>query len=165
MGIKDWFRQRLSESREALDTQLPPTSIRKGGGPAQEDREDSGEAAGLDFRTAIEAHQRWKSRLLERLEGRSDEKLDWRVVCRDDQCPLGQWLHGAGAAKLGEQPLFQALRGTHADFHHAAGEIVQLADGGETGRATEELQRGRYARLSLKVQGQLAQLYLQATGG
>lgn len=165
MGIRDWFRQRLSESRDALDTQPPPARTgrpgaqARGGGPADE----SGSVAGLDFRSAIEAHQRWKSRLADWLEGRSDEPLDWRAICRDDQCPLGKWLYGPGATSLGGHALFHTLRDTHADFHQAAGEIVRLAEAGDRSQAAETLQRGRYVRLSLRVQGQLAQLYLQAT--
>ena len=43
---------------------------------------------------AINAHIHWKIRLEKYLDGTSEEKLDPKLVSRDDQCKLGKWIHG-----------------------------------------------------------------------
>ena len=53
----------------------------------------------FDFDKAIEAHRQWKVRLRKAISGR--DTLDSDTICRDDQCPLGKWIHGPGGAQWG----------------------------------------------------------------
>lgn len=73
MGMLDWFKQ-IAGGREAA---LP-------------DEEGSAELAGLDFKTAIDAHMKWKVRLEAVIDGRSEETLEVAVVSCDNRCTLGQ---------------------------------------------------------------------------
>jgi methyl-accepting chemotaxis protein len=51
-------------------------------------------------------------------------------ICRDDRCPLGQWLHGPGGAQWGSRPTFVALLERHAAFHVAAGDVARRINAG-----------------------------------
>lgn len=122
--------------------------------------------AGLDFHQAIEAHQGWKLRLQAVVEGRSQEQLDPRVIGRDDQCLLGQWIRGAGARQFGGQRKFADLRTRHAYLHLCAGRILALAQAGQKGAAVTELgPTGEFARLSRDVTSDLAALFLRLNRG
>lgn len=117
------------------------------------------EAAGLNFRTAIEAHQKWKIRLRAVIDGTSEETLLPEVVSRDDQCVLGKWIHGTGGQQFGEDHQFKRLQHWHAHFHVCAGHVLTLAQSGETEAAMKDLNKGHYAKASMKVVQDLAQMY------
>lgn len=112
----------------------------------------------LDIVSAIEAHVRWKIRLEAHINGTSTENLDPEVVCKDDQCVLGKWIHGEGRAKYDGEPLFASLKKVHADFHQAAADVIRKANGGDKPGALEMLQEGRYAKCSYAVKTELARL-------
>jgi hypothetical protein len=116
---------------------------------------------GLNFLDAIAAHQKWKSRLASQVAGTSTEKLDYRMICRDDQCVLGKWINGPGSDSYGSFPVFSRLKMTHAQFHVAAGAIVRLVDEGKTKEAHTALRLGEYSQHSIKVQGLISSLYLE----
>ena len=122
--------------------------------------DDADEVEGLNFRTAIEAHQRWKARLADYLAGTSTEQLDRQVISRDDQCALGKWIHGPGGHHFREMEGFHHLQERHAHFHVCAGKIVGLAQDGRKDAALQELQTGEYGRISIEVVRDLAKLYL-----
>lgn len=122
----------------------------------------SAEVGGLNFMDAITAHQKWKTRLSNYLAGTSSEKLDYRQVCRDNQCVLGKWINGPGGELYGHMPVFSQLKMAHGQFHLAAGSIVQLADEGHTEDARVAL-RQDYSKHSVKVQGLISTLYIEAT--
>lgn len=82
---------------------------------------------------AIAAHSAWKLRLRQFVDGRGD-KLDSKVVGRDDACPLGQWLHGDGRAHA-TRPEFERLVKEHAQFHKTAGDVVRAVEMGSKARA------------------------------
>ncbi len=117
------------------------------------------EAEGLNFRTAIEAHQKWKVRLRAVVDGQSAETLDPSVVARDDQCVLGKWLHGAGGAKFARDAQFVGLKTKHAYFHVCAGQVLSLAQSGAKEKADRELSSGSFARASQEVVMDLAQMF------
>lgn len=98
--------------------------------------------AELDIDTAISAHENWKNRLLAVMEGRSEERLDPAVVCLDDRCDLGRWLHGKGQERLGRYPAFSVLVSRHQFFHREAAEVLSLAQAGEQAKAEQRLQSG-----------------------
>lgn len=95
-------------------------------------------ARGLDIEAAIEAHRRWRQRLRAQLlpqehdpDGAAGLPLQREQACRDDNCPLGQWIHGRGRARLGTFPGFTALQAHHRMFHHVAGNVLALEEAGK----------------------------------
>jgi methyl-accepting chemotaxis protein len=84
--------------------------------------------ADFNFDSAIDAHRQWKVKLRSAIANK--EKLDADKICRDDQCPLGKWLHGAGGTQWGGRPRFVSLVDKHAAFHRAAGEVARNINAG-----------------------------------
>ncbi len=95
--------------------------------------------AEIDIDTAITAHESWKQRLHNYLDGQSSEELKPEVVCLDDRCELGQWLYGTGKMRLGGYPAFSVLVARHKYFHVQASTVVALAQAGEKDKAGQTL--------------------------
>lgn len=95
--------------------------------------------AELDIDKAIAAHENWKARLQKRLDGTSDEVLDPAVVCLDNRCDLGKWLHGPGNKRLGHYPAFTVLIARHQYFHQQAGTVVAQTQAGDVDGAQKTL--------------------------
>jgi hypothetical protein len=119
------------------------------------------EVAGLNFKSAIDAHLKWKTRLRAVIDGTSEEKLDPQVIAMDNQCVLGKWIYGAGGEKFGTYPHFKTLRAEHAKFHRCASSVLELALAKKTQEAMKEIDSGEYRYVSLKVTGELAQLFVE----
>jgi methyl-accepting chemotaxis protein len=81
------------------------------------------DARAFDFDQAIEAHRHWKVKLRQAIA--EHQHLDADKICRDDQCPLGQWVHGPGGTLWGTRPTFVELLKKHAQFHQSAGEVAR----------------------------------------
>lgn len=81
----------------------------------------------LNFQEAIQAHLKWKIRLKDYVNGSSTEKLDSSVICQDDKCQLGKWIHGPGHSH-DSNPTFNILKKEHALFHKAAGAIISAVE-------------------------------------
>lgn len=113
--------------------------------------------ADLDIQVAISAHENWKNRLQAYLEGTSTEVFDANVVCFDDRCDLGKWIHGSGKAKMGHYPGFTALMSHHKMFHFAASNVVALQSRGKTAEA-DVILKGQFAQFSKSVVGDLSAL-------
>ena len=111
----------------------------------------------LDIDAAIFAHENWKVRLDTYLAGRSTEDLRPEVICCDDRCDLGRWIHGTGRKRLGSYPGFTALTEHHRMFHYAASNVVSLAQAGKSAEA-ERMLTGLYAQKSSAVLGALREL-------
>ncbi|CAD5374589.1 Methyl-accepting chemotaxis sensory transducer [Rubrivivax sp. A210] len=111
--------------------------------------------AGFDFDQAIDAHRQWKVKLRSAIAGH--EKLDADKICRDDQCPLGKWLHGDGGQRWGGRPRFVELMDKHAGFHRAAGAVALTINSGRYEQA-ERLMGGDsdFSRASIAVSTALA---------
>ncbi|HWI84173.1 CZB domain-containing protein [Ramlibacter sp.] len=123
------------------------------------------EAGGLDFRSAVDAHQQWRLRLQAVVEGRSREQLDPRLVGRDDQCALGKWIQGDGARRFRGQRHFAELRARHAYFHVCAGRALVLAQSGHREAAAAEIgPTGEFTRLSRELLRELTSLFLRIRG-
>ena len=106
--------------------------------------------AELDVDAAINAHERWKARLMDYLEGRLPVGLDPAVIRRDDYSALGRWLHGVGADVLGHHPAYPLLMARHRYFHEQAAEMVQWAQQGEWDHVVAVL-NGRYRFASNQI--------------
>lgn len=154
MGLMDWFK---SLARGSQDANAPVVEAPK---------DDQGaEIAGLNFKTAVDAHMKWKVRLESYINGTSTEQLQVAVVCRDDQCPLGKWIYSTGGERFGFAETFVEMKSRHADFHRCASEVLASAQAGEREKAMNLLTRGDYVRNSEKVKSLLARLFVIAAEG
>lgn len=104
----------------------------------------------INIMDAISAHVKWKVRLQDYLNGTSTETLDPMVICRDDQCTLGKWIHGPALQHFHDQDAFHALRADHAQFHFIAGNVVKKMQDNDPAGA-DALMEGDYARTSRRV--------------
>jgi hypothetical protein len=111
----------------------------------------------INLMEAAQAHIVWKLRLLRYLDGSSTEQLDPAVVCRDDQCKLGVWIHGIGQSHFGSEAAFQVMRADHAIFHQHAGQIVRYSQVKKLDEA-RALLNGKYRQVSYKVVMALTEL-------
>ncbi|SJM91873.1 CZB domain-containing protein [Crenothrix polyspora] len=119
------------------------------------------ETVGLNFISAIEAHQNWKKRLTSVVDGSSAETLQVEVVSRDDQCLLGKWIHSTGTQKFSSLVQFEQLQKNHAHFHSCAGKVLHLAQTQDKSTALAELKDGHYAQASQQVIRDLVAVYTQ----
>ncbi|RDI95652.1 hypothetical protein DV704_05060 [Meiothermus sp. QL-1] len=110
MGLLDWLRGWRGGNAHPL----PALS--------QEEREFHG----LDVQAVLEAHLAWRKRLEAALAGEHPVP-ELSVIVRDDQCTLGQWIHGPAArSTLALHPEFAQLREAHRRFHLCAARVVQV---------------------------------------
>ncbi len=105
---------------------------------------------GLDIQTAMIAHENWKLRLQAYLEGTSTEQFSPEVICFDNRCDLGQWIHGKGQAHLGNFAGFTSLLEHHKMFHYAASNVVALSQAGKEVEAHKMLE-GSFSAFSKAV--------------
>lgn len=122
----DFLRRFLGVSAPNAGAQAGPA----GGAIALASPPEDSVPAELDVDAAINAHERWKARLMDYLEGRLPVGLDPDVIRRDDYSALGRWLHGVGADVLGPHPAYPLLMARHRYFHEQAAEMVQWAQQG-----------------------------------
>ena len=142
----DFFRRFLGVSVSNAGAQAGPAD-----GPiALASPPEDSVPAELDVDAAINAHERWKARLMDYLEGRLPVGLDPDVIRRDDYSALGRWLHGVGADVLGHHPAYPLLMARHRYFHEQAAEMVQWAQQGEWDHVVAIL-NGRYRFASNQI--------------
>jgi methyl-accepting chemotaxis protein len=111
---------------------------------------DHAEVSDFDFGQAVEAHRAWKVRLRQAIAEQT--QLDADTICRDDQCPLGRWLHGPGGSRWGTRPMFVRLVDQHARFHQAAGSVARLINAQKFTDAERAINSGsEFSRLSTEV--------------
>lgn len=106
--------------------------------------------AEIDIDTAIAAHENWKLRLQNYLNGNSTENLQPDVICLDDRCDLGKWLHGPGGQRLGKYPAFSVLVARHKYFHVQASTVVAMVQVNDKDQASKVLE-GSYRHASNQV--------------
>jgi len=150
MNLRDFFQE-----RKASTDKLPPSLSVPGA------IDEHARIGCLDFVAAIEAHRKWKARLTDFIEGRSEETLDPAVICQDDKCALGKWIHGEGKTFCGHLPRFHQLKADHAEFHIHAAEVVRLAQKGHSVQAMKYALEGPFSEYSLKTQFSLSRLYAE----
>ena len=120
----------------------PPPPVDFDNSIRQDSRTAQTVLASLDIDAAINAHERWKARLMDYLEGRSTETMDPDVIRQDHRSALGNWLHGVGAATMGHQAAFPLLMARHQYFHEQAANMIELAQQGEWDKAVQVLNGG-----------------------
>jgi len=111
----------------------------------------------INIMDAINAHIRWKVRLEKYLDGSSEEKLDYEIVSRDDQCALGKWIHGSALRHFHDDEGLKILREDHAQFHLIAGKVVSNVQANNMDVAAS-LMKGEYSDASRKVVRALTEL-------
>ena len=109
----------------------------------------AGSEMGVDAATAS-AIAAIRLRISIATDGRSQEDLRPEVICLDDRCDLGKWLHGPGRERLGKYPAFTVLVARHKYFHIQASSVVALAQTGEREKA-QSLIDGAYRHASNQV--------------
>jgi hypothetical protein len=115
---------------------------------------------GIDIMDAINAHVKWKMRLDKYVNGTSEEMLDPNIICRDDQCTLGKWIHGSAYEYFQGDEGFRTLRDDHASFHLVASKVVMLVQE-QNKSAAETLLKTEYMAASRKVVHDLTELSKQ----
>lgn len=153
MGMLDWFKGIVGGDKNTAE-------------PAAVAADNAGaELAGLNFKTAVDAHMKWKVRLESYIGGTSTEQLKVELVCRDDQCPLGKWIYDKGGEKFGFSETFFDMKAHHALFHRSAGDVLAAAQAGDATGARKLLHGGDYVKASERVKMLLARLFVMASEG
>jgi Chemoreceptor zinc-binding domain len=117
----------------------------------------------INIYQAVEAHLAWKRRLDDYLAGRSAEELKPEVICQDNLCVLGKWIHGPGKTRLGEYQLFRQLIDEHSKFHYHASKVVAAHQAGDQALATKLMQED-FLKQSKKTVACLAKLHAEVEG-
>jgi hypothetical protein len=154
MGMLDWFKGIVQGGDKAAAAMPEPGADDKGA-----------ELGGLNFKSAIDAHLKWKVRLESYINGTSTEQLNVAVVSRDDQCPLGKWIYDKGGEKYGFSETFFDMKAHHAHFHRCAGGVLAAAQAGDTATATKLLSSSDYLKASERVKMLLARMFMIASDG
>ncbi len=163
MGMLDWFKALAGgRAAEAPVVAAAPAAGASAAVAPADDRE-AGVIAGLNFKSAIDAHMKWKVRLEHRIKDDNHEKLQVEMVSRDDRCQLGQWIHGPGGERFGHLREFQEMKMEHARFHLSAGDVLACCLAGDKEGARDKLRAGDYTRASERVKLHLARLYVQVS--
>lgn len=153
MGFVSWVSNLLG-----LDSNRPAAG-------AVANKTEPDEIEGLNFRTAVDAHQIWKNRLHNFITGKSQEKLDANIIARPDKCVLGKWMTQIGDERYSGEKLYQNLQTAHAQFHHNASLVLTTAQSGNQKLALQMLERGDYQVSALRVVSLLARLYHRCQDG
>ena len=111
----------------------------------------------INIYDAVLAHRAWKKRLIDYLEGNSNEDLQPSKICKDNLCVLGKWIHSNGKVQFGQEPTFTKLVDEHANFHVQAAKVVEAHQDGKTDLAHEIL-TGGFEEQSKKTVNCLAKL-------
>lgn len=117
----------------------------------------------LDFQKWIAAHRDWRRRLVAFIDGQSTEPLDETVICCDDRCDLGKWIHGNGKQFYEGENSFRQLRDDHAAFHRAAGDVVGKYKANDERQARRTL-NGEFELRSMQVIAGLEKLERRVKG-
>lgn len=161
MGLLNWFKA-IASGREEAEP-IPHVKEAPSATPGDTADADSGMVAGLDFKSAINAHMAWKVRLEKCIGGTNEEDLQVETVSRDDLCVLGKWIHSVGGQKFGHLREFQEMKMEHMRFHLGAGDVLSCCLAGDKEGAAEKLKSGDYSRASSRVKLHLSRLYVQLT--
>ncbi len=117
----------------------------------------------FSFGDAINAHIKWKIRLVDYINGKSNEELEVDKVSCDDKCDLGRWLYGPAIAHA-RLPEYKDLKSSHAAFHRSVGDIVQCVHDHHHDEATGKL-GGEFFQLSNQTVRAIKSLQYKVEGG
>ncbi len=89
----------------------------------------------FDIDAAIEAHNQWKSRIQNLLNGKEHITVD--QVTTHLQCKLGKWYYEEGQAQFKSNFHFQELGSAHEKLHTVLKDVVRLYNDGRKNEARE----------------------------
>ena len=138
------FFSRLLRLREQDPATLETTwALEANGSELVLDAESSATLmAEIDIDAAMAGHERWRLRLQDLVNGRSQEVMRPEHICHDDRCDIGRWLYGSGRESLGRYPAFDMLVARHRYFHLLAADVVTAFQAGEQQKAVQLLNGG-----------------------
>jgi hypothetical protein len=156
MPLRAFFSNLLNRSApsDAPPSDLPPLDSKLA---------EQAEVQGLNFYSAIQAHQSWKRRLIQYAQGETNEAIDIERLRCDTCCELGDWLHTRAQVPRRYFGVFERLIEDHAQFHRVAAAVAEQVQEGQRQLAMQAITRGEFARQSAKVVGALSELYLALT--
>lgn len=125
------------------------------------EEEAQGELAGLNLKQVMDAHNAWKGRLQQVLDGTSTEQLDIATVSADCNCFLGKWIYGEGKTLYGRMREYEDVRKAHAEFHVHAGEVLTQHLLGNQ-EESERILNTKFRSASNRNQLQLVRLFTAA---
>ena len=103
-----------------------------------------------NIRTAINAHGQWKLRLKQAI-ATGNITDNPRDVALDTKCDFGQWMHGSTLTpEIKASKPYIVIKRLHAEFHTCAGEILSLAESGNTQKA-EAVMKSDFNDLAKKL--------------
>lgn len=115
----------------------------------------------MNLDNAVQTHAQWKTRLRSAIA--KHETLDLITLSRDDQCELGQWLHGEGKARYGLLKAHADCVHKHLAFHREVTKVARSVNAkqfdtveGQLGPASD------YAKASSALSVSFLQLRKQA---
>jgi methyl-accepting chemotaxis protein len=112
---------------------------------------------------ASKAHDQWKTRLIDYMNGRHKETINHADAASDHKCDLGKWIYGEGK-QHGHRKEFRELKDAHAHFHQSVGEIVESVAARNLDKA-KFLLGGDFSRRSKETHAAINQLSRVLSGG
>lgn len=94
-----------------------------------------------EIRSAIAAHGQWKQKLRRAIDTGESESTPERVS-QDNNCAFGKWLHTRIDPSEKASPHYKEVVSLHAEFHKAAGHVLDLALNGEKDQASKLISLG-----------------------
>jgi methyl-accepting chemotaxis protein len=108
------------------------------------------------------AHAKWKTRLIDYMNGRHKEPINHADAASDHKCDLGKWIYGEGK-QHSHRKEYRDLKETHAHFHQSVGEIVGCIEERNIEKA-KFLLGGEFSRKSKDTQIAIDQLSRAISG-
>lgn len=112
---------------------------------------------GLNVKSALDAHCKWRDRLVAMING-LDESFPIDKASVDNECDLGKWLHSVGTSKYGDLPEFIQLMDSHRMFHSCVKEVVDILK--NQGFEAARLELGtNFQKVSAQVQNDIINFF------
>lgn len=108
---------------------------------------------GLNVKSALDAHCKWRDRLVAMING-LDESFPLDKASVDNECDLGKWLHSVGTSKYSDLPEFIQLMNSHRLFHSCVKDVVEVLKTQGVEAARLELS-SNFQKVSVKVQNDI----------
>jgi len=114
---------------------------------------------------ASKAHDHWKARLVDYMNGRHKEPINHADAASDHKCDLGKWIYGEGK-QHSHRKEYRELKDAHAHFHQSVGDIVESVAARNLDKA-KFLLGGDFSRKSKETHTAIANLsrVLAGSGG
>ena len=104
-----------------------------------------------EIKSAIAAHGQWKQKLRRAIDTGECESTPERVK-QDNNCAFGKWLHFRIDPSHKTSAHYREIVALHAEFHTAAGHVLELALNGEKDQASKLIGLGsQFSKVSAKL--------------